>query len=136
MFSLNRLHSIETHAVIRRIRRSDNLDLVGLRTPFLTWLLIAIGVKRYRYWTQSYWLCELENMTSRAGSPYAVTALYGRVREHQRRQTRAILRIAPLAKAIANVAERHVLNRADVSQLIVAAKKPIQGSALFVSRAP
>jgi hypothetical protein len=50
MFSLNRLHSIETHAVIRRIRRSDNLDLVGLRTPFLTWLLIAIGVKRYRYW--------------------------------------------------------------------------------------
>lgn len=39
---------------------------------------------------------------------------------------RAIHRIAPLARAIANVAERiHVLNRVDVSQLIVAAKKPI-----------
>jgi hypothetical protein len=36
-------------------------------------------------------------------------------------------------EGIANVAERHVLNRADVSQLIVAAKKPIQGSALCVS---
>jgi hypothetical protein len=48
------------------------------------------------------------------------------VREHQRRQTRAIHRIASLARAIANVAERvHVLNRVGVSQLIVAAKKPI-----------
>jgi hypothetical protein len=48
------------------------------------------------------------------------------VQEPQQRQAREIHRIASLARAIANVVERiHVLNRVGVSQLIVAAKKPI-----------
>jgi hypothetical protein len=67
MFSLNLLHSIETHGVIRRIRRSDNLNRRGLRTAFLPWIPIAIGVKRYRYWAQNYWLCELANLARLAG---------------------------------------------------------------------
>jgi 2-polyprenyl-3-methyl-5-hydroxy-6-metoxy-1,4-benzoquinol methylase len=121
MFSPNRLYPIETHGVIRR---SDNLHLGGLRTPFLPWLPVSIGAKRYRYWARNYWPRELASMARSAGFTVTSHSFVWQTFENiSGGKARAIHRVAPLARAVANIAERlPVVRRFGVSQLIVAVK--------------
>lgn len=127
MFSPNRLYPIETHGVIRR---SDNLHLGGLSTPFLPWLPISIGGKRYRYWARNYWPRELANMTRSAGFTVTSHSFVWQTFENiSGGKARLIHRIAPLARSVANLAERlPLVQRFGVSQLIVAVKEPCDSS--------
>jgi SAM-dependent methyltransferase len=124
MFSPNRFYPIETHGVIRR---SDDVHLSGLRTPFLPWIPIALGAKRYRYWARNYWPRQLAELTQTAGFAVASHSFVWQTFENiSGGKARAVHRVAPLARAVANIAERTPLLKIfGVSQLIVATKIPV-----------
>ncbi len=121
LFTPCRYYPIETHGFLTHGTRRH---LAGLRGPFLPWLPLSISERLVVFWARNYWPHELAAMTRRAGMEIVHHGFVWQTFENiSGGPRRWVHRIAPLARAVAEIAEKiPLVRRFGVSQLIVATK--------------
>lgn len=123
LFTPNRYYPIETHGLILR---DTGEHVSGLRGPFVPWLPLALTERKFKFWARNYWPRDLRRKVERAGFVVERHDFVWQTFENiSGGRKRLIHRIAPFARAAADLAE-HVplVRRFGCSQFIVA-RKPV-----------
>lgn len=118
MFTPSRWYPVETHGFLTK----SGKHLSGLRAPFLPWIPLRISERYVTFWARNYWPGELATITRGEGFAIDHHGFVWQTFENiSGGRKRLIHRIAPLARAVADLAERlPIVHRFGVSQLIVA----------------
>lgn len=121
LFTPNRYYPIETHGLILR-KTGEHVS--GLRGPFVPWLPLALTERKFKFWARNYWPRDLRRKVERAGLVVERHDYVWQTFENiSGGKKRLVHRVAPVARAVAAIAE-HVplMRRFGCSQFIVARK--------------
>jgi 2-polyprenyl-3-methyl-5-hydroxy-6-metoxy-1,4-benzoquinol methylase len=122
LFSPNRFHPFETHGVYTK-KTGAHRGVV--QTFLLPWVPMSIGSRFFTYWSRNYWPAELARMVRDAGFEIRSHGYVWQTFENiSGARPGWAGRIAPIARKIAQIAERvPIVRRLGVSQLIVAVRR-------------